>query len=455
MRHFPGSVLFAGLDREHEEPDQQTSWGVKLAVFALETLPETQLDSAGPEIELITTERGGKAIEPRARIGGGVRIGPRDDTDEFISSLEAGGHGRIAPVARLAGALPRGVTTVFRLTEQDGRIGELRVSRAAAEGGGQTPAAASVRLALALEGYVVADAEEELDTIETGERDEAQAPRMILQREVIVLRPRPLPEGCIALFLPSPFESSPAAALALALEIRPAAEWTEADRPLYEAAVLQCAEDLRTAAELAGRRRAGAARGESLPHGLAPALEELEVPLRRRSSLVYLAHAAGARFAVDLALAAPDDLTARLARAVMLGASSEVMEDERAVAWLLERCSYGLLADALTERGTTLDLEGLLAVHAGEVGRHGPILREALDASGSLEEFDARLVEENLRYLEDISPASRSRAFDWLAARGLAPQGYDPLGTVRERRAALTRAAEEAAKAAGTDEESR
>ena len=51
-----------------------------------------------------------------------------------------------------------------------------------------------------------------------------------------------------------------------------------------------------------------------------------------------------------------------------------------------------------------------------------------------------RLVEENFIYLEDISPASRSRAFDWLAARDLAPSGYDPLAPIETRREALERA---------------
>jgi hypothetical protein len=34
------------------------------------------------------------------------------------------------------------------------------------------------------------------------------------------------------------------------------------------------------------------------------------------------------------------------------------------------------------------------------------------------------------------------RAFDWLAARGLAPKGYDPLASESERHAALSRAEE-------------
>jgi hypothetical protein len=31
------------------------------------------------------------------------------------------------------------------------------------------------------------------------------------------------------------------------------------------------------------------------------------------------------------------------------------------------------------------------------------------------------------------------RAYDWLAARGLAPEGYDPLASSDQRRAALAR----------------
>jgi len=38
--------------------------------------------------------------------------------------------------------------------------------------------------------------------------------------------------------------------------------------------------------------------------------------------------------------------------------------------------------------------------------------------------------------------ASRVRALDWLAARGLAPAGYDPLGDPAQRRAALEKDAE-------------
>jgi len=53
------------------------------------------------------------------------------------------------------------------------------------------------------------------------------------------------------------------------------------------------------------------------------------------------------------------------------------------------------------------------------------------------------LLLENFIYLEDISPAARTRAFEWLAARDQAPQGYDPLASLKERRNVLNRILQE------------
>jgi hypothetical protein len=68
-----------------------------------------------------------------------------------------------------------------------------------------------------------------------------------------------------------------------------------------------------------------------------------------------------------------------------------------------------------------------------------------------------KLTAENRILLEDASPASRLRAYDWLAVRGLAPAGFDPFGSLAERRAALLAAAEaeEAAAAARATEAAR
>jgi len=49
------------------------------------------------------------------------------------------------------------------------------------------------------------------------------------------------------------------------------------------------------------------------------------------------------------------------------------------------------------------------------------------------------VVRENFIYLEDISPAARTHAFEWLLSKGEAPDGYDPLAPLKERRAVLNR----------------
>jgi hypothetical protein len=79
----------------------------------------------------------------------------------------------------------------------------------------------------------------------------------------------------------------------------------------------------------------------------------------------------------------------------------------------------------------------LLTLHAGEAGRRAASLEEVLGAARTLSGLRARLAAENAIYLEDNDPAARVRAYEWLAARNLAPAGYDPLAPVEARRAAL------------------
>jgi hypothetical protein len=59
--------------------------------------------------------------------------------------------------------------------------------------------------------------------------------------------------------------------------------------------------------------------------------------------------------------------------------------------------------------------------------------------ANSVADLNQRLLQENAIYLEDISPAARTRAFEWLTTKGQAPKGYDPLATLKERRAVLNR----------------
>jgi hypothetical protein len=179
------------------------------------------------------------------------------------------------------------------------------------------------------------------------------------------------------------------------------------------------------------------------------ALEALSRPERARAALLTLADPGGARLAGDLALAAatPDlaefaalagqrlaSEPAALAEAGAAGLALERLALEMAVRW----SSEGRLAD---------ELEAALWLHGGELGRFpGTWLELARDAA-SIADLERAIVQENLSFLEDPTPAARVRAFDFLTKRGLAPAGFDPLASREARRQALAAAAEAAAAA--------
>jgi hypothetical protein len=79
----------------------------------------------------------------------------------------------------------------------------------------------------------------------------------------------------------------------------------------------------------------------------------------------------------------------------------------------------------------------MLSARFGEAGRDPGSLGELAAASPSRADFETRVLAENLLLLDDASPASRVRAFEWLSSRNGAPQGYNPLGNPAERRAAI------------------
>jgi len=85
----------------------------------------------------------------------------------------------------------------------------------------------------------------------------------------------------------------------------------------------------------------------------------------------------------------------------------------------------------------------------GAVGRDASTLQEVLQAATDTEDLLQRLRAENLDILRESDPTARVYAFEWLRARGAAPDGFDPLGDATARRHALDRHAQDrAAKAA-------
>jgi len=168
----------------------------------------------------------------------------------------------------------------------------------------------------------------------------------------------------------------------------------------------------------------------------AAALDLIGEPRHRRASLALLARESGALLARDLVLTASEDLLAALAGHV---AEHDAPEDLDALGWILEVSAFVALQEArLTDTLGDFALLSLLARRVGVVATsESRIARIVLEEADGLASFDRILEHENLDALLDPEPAARVRAYDWLARRGDAPPGYDPLDAVAERRAAL------------------
>jgi hypothetical protein len=165
---------------------------------------------------------------------------------------------------------------------------------------------------------------------------------------------------------------------------------------------------------------------------------------------VYLANETNAHLTGDVALGADDSTLAELAGRLMtrLNTAKLTEPDAPQLAWQLEAACMEQLAAMQTAEKLPPELAAPLTVFAGEAGRRSASLDELVQA-GSVEALRAKIIAENFNYLEDSSPASRVRAYDWLIANGQQLAGYDPLADAKQRRTALDRAITAAAKMPG------
>ncbi len=173
------------------------------------------------------------------------------------------------------------------------------------------------------------------------------------------------------------------------------------------------------------------------------ALEMLSEDPLQRPAMLYLANSGGAAAAEQLVMVASDSLmtefTARILKRLENEELAQRTQQSDAFGWFLERQAYFFLAglDADPSRDFPAELVALMLTHTGELGRYSDLVVETIRASTDFADAQRRIVAENRIYLQDSHPGSRVRAYDWLRRRGEAPEGYDPLAPITERRAAL------------------
>lgn len=190
------------------------------------------------------------------------------------------------------------------------------------------------------------------------------------------------------------------------------------------------------AARLAAERDAPPA--PAVRNTITGALEGAVSPEQQRRAIVFIAREVGADLAAEAALLADSVALPRLAEtAAGVIEQTSPGANPQAFGWLLDRGTIVSLATLHGENTLAPELSAMLSARYGEVGRDPSTLGELATASANRDDFRTRLEGEHLILLEDISPAARVRAFEWMRAQELAPDAYDPLASPRDRRIAI------------------
>ncbi len=466
VRHVGGSPYFEAAHQGELSEGEAHPFLVRVDLVALEFFPEEAFEPLADQVRMISVTRDDAPLLPASRLTSGARMGSAPSRELLREALEKEEFGRQAHLTSFIAALRPGVTAVFESIDAAAsphphtwepvvRRGELRIQRPwAAE---QPPAepGPDIRVVLALEDLV----EPLPDDVELDEGTSRPPQPPVLQREEILLDPRSFERtDSFVIIFASPFRQGEARALAAIVDIADSRFLTKTDTLFLEEALARCDTDLKGWIPLS-TLPAGSPAEFSGP-GIDAALARLAVPGQTRGALLFLADATDASLTRDLALAAADihvDVAAEslldaIDRTSAGDSAASALDNAAGLGWLIEKTIYKLLIEYARNDAMSPELEGALIRHAGELGRHPSDLDDALDRSRGLEAFGQELLQENRLFLEDFSPAARTRAFDWLAARQNAPDGFDPLAPLKARRAALEKARDSAhAQGAGGD----
>jgi hypothetical protein len=396
--HHAGPALAgARADASVDDRDLAAAVPVRGRVVFVEALPANGLVPLAARARLLSATAA-RPIRGVLERGVAVHAAVGEAALGFVTELDAGRLGRHVDVARLDGALADGTTLALTVAGRD-RASSARVALPLSR------AADSVTAA-----FVVT---------------ERSATDAVAAREVALLEPLALAATTVVFAFPATLVGGSTGAVVGVLEVGSG----PVDPEVLEALVSGIA----AAAEAAARATAALTEDGARLRSLTTAFGTLGATHANRRALVFLADAARAPLALDLALSADGAfLMDWLARVAAAAAPDDI-------GWSLERSAYELLADRLRDASLAPELAGILLRHTGSAGRSAAALADALAACPGAAVLTDRLEHENRIDLADPDPGVRVRAFDWLAARRGAPTGYDPLARATERRAALER----------------
>ncbi len=428
------------------------AWTVEVTIVSLDRMSGAG-DALAEHAALLTATRGASVVLPSSRLTCGARYAAPDKPAEVAAMAGGAGHpAALLPWAR--GVVPVGVTAAFKVAEElpreDGATGRLwrrgievevfrpapapdSVVTAGTNGPATAPVAAvssPIQVALAIDDFA------QPDRMDRSAERPAPAAAPSPQHEVAIVNVGPEPNAqTFAFAVPFQFQGRSGQALAAIVMIAP-----PSNDPGQLEAFADCVYNLRISSAIAAARpRVGVVGGDE-GSALLVALAALKSPERRRSAFIYLAGVTGADLCADAALVADDATLARVAGKVASIVSGDAPE-RGAIGWLLDQTWLLDMSELMAAAKLPPELAAVLASQSGEVGRHQSSIEEVGKAAHSRADYESLLLQENMIFLEDSAPSARSRAFDWLEARGKAPAGYKPLAGYKERRDALERAA--------------
>ena len=432
----------------------ENSPGITVTFVPLDAWPENALAPVESQTQTITVLPANSAVAPVAGLLRRARIGVVQSETQILGHAPV--HEPPALLSRqvLQGILPEGVAASFRILERPdadtGALRKLEIQVRRGPGRAQEtkePAAAGISLAVSLiaTGQWREAALPEADSTANAAKEQqssVSAASALLTTETIQLTPRDLQEqDRLAVVLPSPLAVEGIVAFAALIEVKPPPRSGTDEAATYAALQKECQDRLRTAAAAGGEPaelQPGAGR-----RGIEDAIPLLSSPTHGRRALLYLAHETGSPLIEDIALSATDVVIDRLAQAITQEWDSGPAVDANASGWRLQKTAYQLLVELMSADQSWPELEAIAIRYTGEVGRHPAVLKEMVSEAAGAADLEQRLLLENFIYLEDISPAARTRAFEWLTAKGRAPAGFDPLAPLKERRTVLNRALQE------------
>jgi hypothetical protein len=387
--------------------------------FVLEKFDGGRLPLLGAQATLITARLGGAAMLPSGPLTSNARIAA-GEPGELTQLLQTAAGGRMVEVGDSGAVLPRGIVACFRAIDEAGpvdrtlgkpelRYVELSVGRAGL---------AALSIAVSVQ-----------DRPDRAAEIGGAGP---YQYETAVIE-QPLPGGgkstSILVIVPFQFSGPTNAAAAVLLSIEPVKQDAK-----FADAVTECQGDLQANGLVIGS-------GPAWTLGLEQAVDSLSQPAEERAALVYLASQSDAEVCQEVASVCDEVMLAQIAALIRDGApvalASPAIDD---FSWLLDRSAITAMQEMLAKAPLPADLSEVLTLYMGEPGRHAAAIDEVMRGVRSRRELQQRLVSENYIYLQDSSPAYRVRALEWLKARDLAPAGFDPLASPKERRQALDRA---------------